>query len=371
MSTYEYMMGFGSNGEGIELGPGVPVPPDAPPISVGNELNDFIAKLKAEKGPFVYIGKDSPEGKKFITWLSMYDPGFFEWIMKLALVKISAAALEVSEGVQNIPSWVMGNTIQFRKSLYDIYLASSSRVRRIIAHQGKILSTSITQIEFESFMKWWRSFDLPGVAALFAMHMANGEVDPKVKPVELPKKLFEFWKTTKGQVEPPKPLLGFGTSWLDWALDNWLWLVGGTIGGVFAGRYITRYREEGAAKRLEENPRTREGWGIEVKTKDGVFKLHPLIPQTHYRRLRAESMRTANKFRVSEGGKNLGVLYRSHGKRKWKAVSHHDVEKFSNSRAVLLRWLKEEATVQTMESQLEGMSLPMPVMMTNLTGKQL
>ena len=357
MSNYEYMTGMGTNGDGIILGPGVSVTPDAPPpYSAGNDLNDFINKLKTEQGPFVYIGKDSTEGKKFVAWLTMYDPSFPEWFMKLALVKMSAAALAVSDGVSAIPEWVSGNTIQFRKSLYDLYLVASSRINRILVTQGKILSTSIPPIELQSFMVWWKNFDLPGVAALTAMYVV--EEDPLKPPViEVPKQLFEFWKTTKGQVEPPKPLLGLGTSWFDWALDNWLWLLGGAAGGVVVARWYMRQEK---SRDISENPRAREGWGSEVKTKAGVFMLHPLIPETHYKQLRSMNMKLANKFRVSEGGQSLGELHKSHGKRKWKAISYYGVEKFGNSRAALLRWLKDGASAQATEAQLDELGILLP-----------
>jgi hypothetical protein len=46
MSNYEYMMGMGTNGSVIELGPGVSVPPEEPVIGEdGANLSLFIDKL--------------------------------------------------------------------------------------------------------------------------------------------------------------------------------------------------------------------------------------------------------------------------------------------------------------------------------------
>jgi hypothetical protein len=68
MSNYEYMMGMGTNGSVIELGPGVSVPPEEPVIGEDSaNISLFIDKLKAEKGPFVYIGEDSPE--RAVGWI--------------------------------------------------------------------------------------------------------------------------------------------------------------------------------------------------------------------------------------------------------------------------------------------------------------
>ncbi len=374
MSTYEYMMGMGTNESGIELGPGVSVPPEEPVVDSGNNLNAFIDKLKTEKGPFVYVGKDSPEGKKFITWMTLYDPTFIEWMMKLALVKMSAAALAVSESVSTIPEWVSGETIQFRKNLYDMYLSCSARVENILVHQGKILSNTIPPIEFENFIKWWRSYDLPGAAALIAKYAANA-VDPMQLPVvELPKKLFEFWKTTGGTVEPPKPLLGFGQSWLDWVLDNWLWLAGGAAGGVFISRWYMKRKDQrdrdtivdmGTESTMSRNSRygmggsprkimanMQEGWGQTLHLKSGDYELRPILTDAYVERQTAANMRNAKKFRVSLQGYNLGELHKSSGKRRWRARSYYGAEKYGNSRAALLEWLKEGAAAGAMASAL-------------------
>jgi hypothetical protein len=388
MSTYEYMMGMGENGNGIELGPGVPVPPEEPVVGggIGENLDAFIAKLKAEKGPFVYVGKDSPEGKKFITWMSLYDPTFIEWMMKLAMVKMSAAALAVSETVSAIPEWVTGETIQFRKGLYDMYLSCSARVENMLATQGKILSNAIPPIEFENFIKWWRSYDLPGAAALIAKYTANAVSPLQMPVVELPKKLFDFWKTTGGTVEPPKPLLGFGQSWLDWALDNWLWLAGGAAGGVLIGRWYMKRKNQsprdtvvdmGTAPTMLQNARCdmgvparkmtanmQEGWGQTLQLKSGTYELRPILTDAYVARSTAANMRAAKKFRVSSEGYNLGELHKSSGKRRWRARSYYGAEKYGNSRAALLEWLKEGAAAGAMASALrrgQRVALPEPV----------
>jgi len=365
MSTYEYMMGMGENGNGIELGPGVPVPPEEPVVGggIGENLDAFIAKLKAEKGPFVYVGKDSPEGKKFITWMSLYDPTFIEWMMKLAMVKMSAAALAVSETVSAIPEWVTGETIQFRKGLYDMYLSCSARVENMLATQGKILSNAIPPIEFENFIKWWRSYDLPGAAALIAKYTANAVSPLQMPVVELPKKLFDFWKTTGGTVEPPKPLLGFGQSWLDWALDNWLWLAGGAAGGVLIGRWYMK-RKSGSIMRNPMLRNMQEGWGQTLQLKSGTYELRPILTDAYVARSTAANMRAAKKFRVSSDGYNLGELHKSSGKRRWRARSYYGAEKYGNSRAALLEWLKEGAAAGAMASALrrgQRVALPEPV----------
>jgi hypothetical protein len=364
MSNYEYMMGMGTNGSVIELGPGVSVPPEEPVIGEDSaNISLFIDKLKAEKGPFVYIGEDSPEGKKFVTWMLFYDPTFIDWMMKLALVKMSAATSAVSETVSAIPAWVTGETIQFRKSLYDMYLSCSARVETMLVQQGKILSSAIPPIEFENFIKWWRSHDLPGVAALMAKYTANGVAQTQMPVVELPKKLFDFWKMTGGKVEPPKPLLGLGQSWLDWALDNWLWLAGGAAGGVLIARWYTRRNSGG----IVQNPMLRnmqEGWGQTLYLKSGDFELHPILPDSYVDRMTAKNMREANKFRVSSKGYNLGELHKSSGAHKWRAQSYYGVEKYGNSRAALLEWLKESAGAGAMASALrrgQRFSLPDPV----------
>lgn len=365
MSTYEYMMGMGTNESGIELGPGVSVPPDAPPpgIAPSGDLNEFVNKLKSEQGPFVYIDDKTSQGKKFVTWLTLYDPSFFEWLMKVAMLKMSAAASTVSESVSEVPEWVSGQSLRLRKSLWDTYQASVARIQDILAKQGKILSSEIPEPDFHAFMLWWKQYDLPGVAAITTMFMPETTPAPGQKPpvFQIPKKLFDFWKTTKGQVEPPSTLLGTAQSWFDWALDNWLWLAAGTAGGIFAARWYGKRK----SKPVMRNPmrrNMREGWGQTLNLKSGDYELHPILPDAYVDQQTASNMRKAKKFRVSSEGYNLGELHRSSGKRKWRARSYYGAEKYGNSRAALLEWLKKGSAAGALASAMRiGHALPEPV----------
>ena len=369
MSSYDDMMGLGTNGNMIELGPPMPpmpeiveVGPSVPGFMSVAEYDAFIAKLKAEKGPFIFIGKESPEGKKFINWMALYEPSFMEWFMKLTMIKMYAAGEVISE----IPEWVMGEMIQIRKNLYDMYVASTARVKNMLVEQGSFPSTSIPLAEIDSFMSWWKTWDMPGAASLVAMYTVGPEdlLAPEPPKIEIPKKLYDFWKTTEGKIEPPKPLLGFKEkSWLDWALDNWLWIAFGTAGGAVLGGWLVSKRIGMSRNPLLEN--MREGWGQTVKLKSGTYDLHPILTESYIRGMKAMNMRNAKKFRVTSKGKSLGELHKSSGRYNWRARSYYGVEKYGNSRAALLAWLKDKAPVESLAQReaelMEGVHIPMPV----------
>ena len=231
MCTCQRAMGFGDNGDGFELGPGVSVPP-------GYDLDGFVTSLKEEQGPFVFIDDKTSDGKKFIAWMTLYEPSFFDWFMKLAAVKISAAALAVSDGASQIPEWVNGQTIRIRKSIWNTYQSCTARVQDLIAKQGKIISSTLNPTDARSFLEWWKIHDPAGLSAFVVMFSPETVPEPgKMPEMQFPKKLYDFWNVTKGTVAPPKPLLGMEKSWADWAIDNWLWIAGGTAGGVIAARW--------------------------------------------------------------------------------------------------------------------------------------
>jgi hypothetical protein len=329
---------------------------------IQDDFSLFIAQLKAEKGPFVYIDDKTTEGKKFITWMALSEPSFTDWFTKLIALRTSELMNEASSFFGEIPEWVKGETIQFRKDLYDTYTACSARIQKILAEQGTFPSASISIDKAVAFMDWWTVWDLPGAAALLATYEANGVDTPLQAPtIKFPNKLFEYWKVTDGKIAPPNPLLGIkDQSWLDWALDNWLWIAGGAIGGaVAAGWFVNRG--------MRRNPmlkNMREGWGQTLKLKSGTYELHPILSDSYIARMKAMNVRTAKKFRVSSGGKSLGELHKSGGRRKWRARSYHGVEKYGNSRAALLEWLKDlapaESLLQREAALAEDVHIPIP-----------
>ena len=367
MSTYEYMMGIGSDGDMVELGPGVSIPPDAPPPGVEtapppvDDMDGFIAKLKNEQGPFVFIDDKTPEGKKFVSWITLYEPSFFDWFMKLMMVKMAAAGAAISDGASQIPEWVTGQTIRIRKSLWDTYQQCTIRIQDLLAKQGKVLSSTLNPTEAQSFLEWWKTHDPAGVISLIVMFTPDTVPEPdKMPEMQFPKKLYDFWKVTKGSVEPPKPLLGMENSWSDWFFDNWLWLAGGAAGGVLAARwYMGRNKEDGrrtVVEPISRNPRRgtgslsrnikknmREGWGRTLHLTTGDYELHPILPEAYVDSMRAMNMKEANKFRVVSGGENIGELHKSQGKHEWRALSYYGGEKYGNSRAQLLGWLRTES----------------------------
>ena len=52
------------------------------------------------------------------------------------------------------------------------------------------------------------------------------------------------------------------------------------------------------------------------------------------------------RIRVVSGGKTLGELHKSRGRRSWRAVSYQGVQKYGRTRAALLTWLKQSAPIE-------------------------
>lgn len=377
MSIYEQMMGMGANGNMvihhpgngvIDIDPGVPPIPEEPPMVdpyVGPDMKAFVDKLNAEKGPFVFVNQQTPDDQKFVAWLMLVDPSFVDWAMQYGLLKMGFGV----DPTLKIPEWVKGDDLRLSKEMYDKYLSCTARVKRMIAKQGAFMATSRPEAEIMKFTDWWRIYDTPGAAALMILY-ADPAAPPGAMPnLQLPKQLFNFWQTTGGKSAPSRELLGFEEpSILDWVFDNWLWIAGGVVGGaVVAGWYVNRSRGMSRNPLLEN---MQEGWGQTVELKSGTYHLHPILPETYVRSMKAMNMRNAKKFRVSAEGKSLGELHRSSGKRNWRARSYFGVEKYGDSRAALLAWLKDEAPVEGLAQReaelLEGVHIPMP-MTNNLT----
>jgi hypothetical protein len=266
---YEYMTGMGTQAftdSGIQLGPGVPVPPDSgiilgAPTSVGPdpgiilgppeslpsggmvspELTVFVDELKAEKGPFVYLDKDSPSGMEFVQWLMAYDQGYMDWFMKIMALKLSKD-LFMAEGVV-LPEWLEGNTLRFKQELYNLYVASMNRVRALVAAG----TTMPALADMEPFLRWWAEVDRAGFAA-FIVQNAEAGATPTALPV--PAELFAFAKSTQWKGVPSNAMLGLDHPLWAGIKNNWFWILGGVVGGAVAAKAWRNRQEKKAVERL-------------------------------------------------------------------------------------------------------------------------
>lgn len=217
---------LGTNGNGITLGPPVSVGP----MAYGN----FVKELEAEKGPFVFftfeeiqrstypLPFNGVEPRRFLAWLTIYDPNALAYISKVMLLKGMT---------EKKPTWIEEGKIRFKQSDYNLYLASIQRVKGIVADQGLV---KVDELDQKNFIDWWTKHDRAGMAAFIVIEVLKGTA---------PTQLFEFWKVNKG-IAPPRGLLGFGL----WNMmkRNWFWLGAGAVGGAVGYKLLQRRRLERA-----------------------------------------------------------------------------------------------------------------------------
>jgi len=332
-----YEAGFGADvatDSGIILGAALPDSDKA-----------FVDALNVEQGPFVYFDKAPADAAMFTKWLSIYDPTTVEYLAKVNSLKGKYAD---SAG---IPGWVSSDQLRFKQSLYEIYRSAVDRVTRIMISQGVLITTS--EADVAAFEAWWAQYDRAGYAAY---EVTSGATSV---PAPLPAELFNFWKANQGKLVPTNSLLGF--EWVGWTMlkKYWLWAFAGVAGGVVIAKVAKknhRYDFERAdtiqapaiPRTLAQNPRAKfhDAWPTTMNLKSGNFELIPLIPSKTYEELRAMNQRIARRFRVVSGGRTLGELHKSSGRRPWKAVSYQGVQKYGRNRAALLTWLKKSAPVE-------------------------
>lgn len=326
-------------------------------IILGEALPDydkaFVDSLNVEQGPFVYFDKASTDAAMFTKWLSIYDPTTVEYFSKISSLK---GKYSESTG---IPGWVNSDQLRFKQELYDIYRSAVDRVSRIIIAQGVLITTS--EADAVAFEAWWLQYDRAGYAAY---KVTSGETSV---PAPLPAELFNFWKADRGKSVPPNSLLGF--EWVGWSIFKkyWLWAFAGIAGGVVVAKIARKNRERrfGVAdtiqspripRTISQNPRAKfhDAWPTTMNLKNGKFELIPLIPSKTYEELRAMNQRIARRFRVVSGGRTLGELHKSRGRRPWKAVSYQGVQKYGRNRAALLTWLKMSAPIEAAQMAVKA-----------------
>jgi hypothetical protein len=336
-----YESGFGidatTTDSGIVLGEGVTVMPDSDKA--------FVNALNVEQGPFVYFDKASADAAMFMKWVSIYDPATVEYFSKVNSLK---GKYSESAG---IPGWINSDQLRFKQELYNIYRDAIDRVGRMMVSQGVLITTA--EADIAAFEAWWAQYDRAGYAAYKVTSGAT------TVPAPLPADLFNFWKANQGKLAPTSSVLGF--EWVGWSMlkKYWLWVFAGVAGGVVIAKIARKNRERrlgtadtlmepGIPRTLAQNPKAKfhDAWPTTISLKSGKFELIPLIPAKTYEELRAMNQRIARRFRVVSGGRTLGELHKSRGRRPWKAVSYQGVQKYGRNRAALLNWLKMSAPVE-------------------------
>ena len=249
---YEYMTGMGAQAvtNMVELGPGVPdIPPQPGEIINGQEqlrplppeLKVFADELKAEKGPFVYFGKDSPSGMEFTQWLMVYDPQYMEWLMKIMALKM-AKDVFAAQG-ESLPDWMDGDALRYKQELYDLYVASMDRVKALMS----VGVTNVAAADAQPFMQWWSEADRAGFAAFIVQ---NPPTDPNAQ-IPVPAELFAFAKSTNWKGVPTSAMLGLDHPLWAGIKDNWFMILLGSAGGVFAARYWMKKKAQEEAASFE------------------------------------------------------------------------------------------------------------------------
>jgi hypothetical protein len=338
-----YESGFGAEtatDSGIILGAALP-----------DSDKSFVDALNVEQGPFVYFDKASSDAMMFMKWLSIYDPATITYFDKVNSIK---GKYSESAGV---PGWINSNQLRFKQELYNIYHDAVARVSRMMVDQGVLITTA--EADVTAFEAWWAQYDRAGYAAY---KVTSGETSV---PAPLPGVLFNFWKANQGKLPPTRSVLGFG--WAGWEMlkKYWLWGLVGIAGGVVIAKVAKKNRESresreyrsGAAdtiqapaipRTLAQNPKAKfhDAWPTTLNLKSGKFELIPLISSKTYEELRAMNQQIARRFKVVSGGRTLGELHKSRGRRPWRAVSYQGVQKYGRNRAALLTWLKQSAPIE-------------------------